>query len=143
MSRITFTTILAVCLFASFFMPFFYWNSFEMNGFNFILSDRIPSYKYFLLLIPLVVLLYLFGALSEENTSLSRKLLSWVPLTTLLVIFILIFINENFDRFVFENGNIFSNTGAGFWLALSSSVLLTFYAGVWQKSISQLKMNGL
>jgi hypothetical protein len=124
MNRITITTVLAASLLCSFFMPFFYWNSLEMNGFNFILSDRVPSYKYFLLVIPLLVLFYLFGALSEENTSFSRKLLSWIPLTTLLVIFTLIFINENFDRLVFDNGNIFSNSGAGFWLALSSSFFL-------------------
>ena len=139
MSRITLTTILAVFLLGSFFMPFFYWNSFEMNGFNFILSDRIPSYKYFLLLIPLVVLLYLFGALSEENTSFSQKLLSWIPLTTLVITFILIFINESFDRLVFENGNIFSNTGVGFWLALSSSFLLAFVRHRHKKSIALLK----
>ncbi|MFI5130123.1 MAG: hypothetical protein ACHQFX_09040 [Chitinophagales bacterium] len=124
MNRITLSTILAASLLCSFFMPFFYWNSFEMNGFNFLLSDHIPSYKYLLLLTPLVVLFYLFGALSEESTSFSRKLLSWVPLTTLLVVFILIFINVGFDRLVFPNGNIFSNTGVGFWLALISSFLL-------------------
>ena len=125
MNRITLTTFLAALLLVSFFMPFFYWNSYEMNGFNFLLSDRIPSYKYLLLLIPLLVLFYLFFALSQENTSFSRKLLSWLPLTTLVVIFLLILINENFDPLFFDNGNIFSNTGAGFWLALSSSVLLS------------------
>ena len=126
MSRITLTTILAVFLLGSFFMPFFYWNSFEMNGFNFILSVRVPSYKYFLLVIPLVVLFFLFGALSEGSTSLSRKLLSWVPLTTLLAIFILIFINTSFDHLVFDNGGIFSNTRGGFWLSLGLSLLLAF-----------------
>jgi len=126
MSRITLTTILAVFLLGSFFMPFFYWNSFEMNGFNFILSDRVPSYKYFLLVIPLVVLFFLFGALSEGSTSFSRKLLSWIPLTTLLAIFILIFITKSLDRLVFDNGGMFSNTGGGFWLALGLSLLLAF-----------------
>ena len=138
MSRITLTTILAVFLFGSFFMPFFYWNSFELNGFNFMLSDRIPSYKYLLLPILLLVLFHLFGALSEENTSFSRRLLSWIPLTTLLAIFILVFINENFDRLVFENGNIFSNTGPGFWLALSSSFILALVRHRHNKSISLL-----
>jgi hypothetical protein len=125
MNKITLTTILSVVLLGSFFMPFFYWHSFEMNGFNFILSDHIPSYKYILLVIPLTALFYLFGVLSEENYFFSRQLLSWLPLSAILITFLLVFINENRDSRFFDGGNILSNTGSGFWLALGSSWLLT------------------
>ena len=126
MNRITFTTIVAVLLLVSFFMPFFYWNSFEMNGFNFILSDRVPSYKYCLLPVPLVVLFYLFGVLSEENTSFSQKLLSWIPVTALIIVIMLVFVNELSERSGFENGTFFSNTGSGLWLAITSSIFLAY-----------------
>ena len=126
MKKQTLTVVLAASLLVSFFMPFFYWHSFEMNGFNFILSDHIPAYKYLLLPIPLTVLFYLFIALSEENYSFGKRLLSWLPLTILLAIFIVVFINESSDQFFFDNGNIFANTGSGFWIALGLSLLLRF-----------------
>jgi hypothetical protein len=126
MNKTTLTTLLSVVLFGSFFMPFFYWDSLEMNGFNFILSDRVPFYKYLLLSIPFTVLFYLFGVLSSENYPFSRKLLSWIPLTTFSAIFIVVFIDANSDSRFFENGNIFSNIGVGFWLALGLSLVLAF-----------------
>ena len=126
MNRTTITTVLSVILLGSFFMPFFYWQSFEMNGFNFLLSDRVPSYKYLLLPIPLAVLLHIFCALSEENYLFIRKLLSWIPLATLVTIFIIVFITCSSNSYAFDNGLVFSNTGVGFWLALSLSLFLTF-----------------
>jgi len=126
MHKKTLTTILSVVLLSSFFMPFFYWHSFEMSGFNFVLSEHIPSYKYFLLAIPLTSLFHLLGVLSQENNFYSRKLLSWIPLAALIFVFVLILANERTDDSFFSNGNILSITGAGFWLALGFSVLLTY-----------------
>jgi hypothetical protein len=126
MHKKTLTTILSVVLLSSFFMPFFYWHSFEMSGFNFVLSEHIPSYKYFLLAIPLTTLLHLLSVLSQEHNFYSRKLLSWIPLAALIIVFVLILANERTDDSFFSNGNILSITGAGFWLALGFSVLLTY-----------------
>ena len=120
------TTILSVVLLGSFFMPFFYWHSFEMSGFNFVMSEHIPSYKYFLLAIPLTTLFHLLSVLSQENNFYSRKLLSWIPLATLIIFFILILAKEGSEESIFNNGNIFSSTGAGFWLALVLSSLLAY-----------------
>src|SRR6188472_3117725 len=120
------TTILSFVLLGSFFMPFFYWHSFEMSGFNFVISEHIPSYKYFLLAIPLTTLFHLLSVLSQENNFYSRKLLSWTPLATLMIVFALILGKERSDDSFFSNGNIFSITGAGFWLALVFSLLLTY-----------------
>ena len=126
MHKKTLTTILSVVLLGSFFMPFFYWHCFEMSGFNFVLSEHIPSYKYFLLAIPLTTIFHLLSVLSQENNFYSRKLLSWTPLATLMIVFALILGKERSDDSFFSNGNIFSITGAGFWLALVFSLLLTY-----------------
>ncbi len=126
MDRKTSTALFALLLFGSFFMPFFTWQSFELNGFNFILSGHTPLYKYFLSVIPLLALVRLFGALMSEHFLLTRKLLSWIPLMTLCGIFIVIYINGNTGTNIFEQGGIFRNTGSGFWLALGLSLLLAF-----------------
>jgi len=126
MYKKTLSTILSVVLLGSFFMPFFYWHCFEMSGFNFVLSEHIPSYKYFLLAIPLTTIFHLLSVLSQENNFYSRKLLSWTPLATLMIVFALILGKERSDDSFFSNGNIFSITGAGFWLALVFSLLLTY-----------------
>ena len=120
------TTILSLVLLGSFFMPFFYWHSFEMSGFNFVLSEHIPPYKYFLLAIPLTTLFHLLSVLSQENNFYSRKLLSWIPLAALIIVLVLVLVKESTDDSFFNNGNIFSITGAGFWLALAFSLLLTY-----------------
>ena len=120
------TTILSVILLGSFFMPFFYWHSFEMSGFNFVMSEHIPSYKYFLLAIPLTTLFHFLSVLGQENNFYSRKLLSWMPLAALIIVFVLIFSKEGLDGSFSNNGNIFSITGAGFWLALGLSLLLKY-----------------
>ena len=126
MNKKILTTILSVVLLGSFFMPFFYWHSFEMSGFNFVLSEHIPSYKYFLLAIPLTTLFHLLSVLSQENNFYSRKLLSWIPLAALIIVLVLVLVKESTDDSFFNNGNIFSITGAGFWLALAFSLLLTY-----------------
>ena len=126
MNKKILTTILSVVLLGSFFMPFFYWHSFEMSGFNFVMSEHIPSYKYFLLAIPLTTLFHLLSVLSQENNFYSRKLLSWIPLTTLIIVFVLILAKEGSGDSFFSNGNIFLSTGAGFWLALVLSSLLAY-----------------
>ena len=133
MYKKTLSTILSVVLLGSFFMPFFYWHCFEMSGFNFVLSEHIPSYKYFLLAIPLTTIFHLLSVLSQENNFYSRKLLSWIPLTALIIVFVLILAMEGSGDSFFSNGNIFSITCAGFWLALSLSLLLT-YANLKMKS---------
>ena len=126
MNKKILTTILSAVLLGSFFMPFFYWHSFEMSGFNFVMSEHIPSYKYFLLAIPLTTLFHLLSVLSQENNFYSRKLLSWIPLTTLIIVFVLILAKEGSGDSFFSNGNIFLSTGAGFWLALVLSSLLAY-----------------
>ena len=120
------TTILSFVLLGSFFMPFFYWHSFEMSGFNFVMSEHIPSYKYFLLAIPLTTLFHLLSVLGQGNNFYSRKLLSWTPLVTLVIVFVLILAKEGSEESIFNNGNIFSVIGGGFWLALGLSLLLTY-----------------
>ena len=124
MDRKTVTLLLSFAVLGSFFMPLFEWHSFEMSGLNNILSDHIPPYKYFLILIPFSALFLFLGELYDENYFFSRKLLLWAPLVSLLFILLMRSITGNS-----ENRNVFSNIDFGFWLTLSFSVLLVFVKG--------------
>jgi predicted neutral ceramidase superfamily lipid hydrolase len=97
-----------------------------MSGFNFVMSEHIPSYKYFLLAIPLTTLFHFLSVLGQENNFYSRKLLSWIPLVALIVVFVLILTKEGSGDSFFSKGNIFSVIGGGFWLTLLFSLLLTY-----------------
>jgi hypothetical protein len=129
MDRKIVTLILSLAILSSFFMPLFEWHSFEMNGLNYILSTHIPSYKYFLILIPFSTSFLFYGTLNEENYLFNRKFLSWIPLLTLLFIFIMRNITGDSESSFTDNSNIFSGIYLGFWLLLSSSVLLVFTKG--------------
>jgi len=129
MDRKIVTLILSLAILSSFFMPLFEWHSFEMSGLNYILSTHISPYKYFLLLIPLSVSFLFYGTLYEENYLFSRKLLSWMPLLTLLFIFIMRYITGDSENPFSGNSNVFSSVYLGFWLTLLFSVLLVFTKG--------------
>jgi hypothetical protein len=120
------TLILSLAILSSFFMPLFEWHSFEMSGFNYILSTHIPPYKYFLILIPFSTSFLFYGTLNDENYFFNRKLLSWVPLLTLLFIFIMRYITGDSESSFTDNSNFISGVYFGFWLMLSFSVLLVF-----------------
>ncbi len=120
------TLILSLAILSSFFMPLFEWHSFEMSGLNYILSDHIPPYKYFLILIPFSTSFLFYGALHDENYFFNRKFLSWLPLLTLLFIFIMRYITGNSKSSFSDNSNFFSGIDLGFWLTLSFSLLLVF-----------------
>jgi hypothetical protein len=92
------TLVLSLAILSSFFMPLFEWHSFEMSGLNYILSTHISPYKYFLLLIPLSATFLFYGTLNEENYLFNRKLLSWMPLLTLLFIFIMRYITGDSEN---------------------------------------------
>jgi hypothetical protein len=129
MDRKIVTLILSLAILSSFFMPLFEWHSFEMSGFNYILSTHISPYKYFLLLIPFSTSFLFYGTLNDENYFFSRKLLSRLPLLTLLFIFIMRRITGDAESGFTDNSNVFSGIYLGFWLLLSFSVLLVFTKG--------------
>lgn len=122
MSRKKITVVLSFAVFCSFFMPLFEWHSFEMSGLNYILSTHIPSYKYFLLLIPFSSVVLFFGALNDENYLFSRNLMSVLPF--LVSIFVLAM--RYLTREPGSSDNLFSEVDFGFWMVLGFSVLLMF-----------------
>ena len=142
MKRKTATKILSVAILSSFFLPVFEWHSFEMTGPNYILSTHIPFYKYILLLMPVSALLLFVGSIND-NYLFNRKMLSLVPLFTLLFISIMRFTNENSENSFYDKENSFSTLGIGFWLALFFSILLILTKGekktTYQYSKSQLE----
>ena len=121
--------ILPVVLFSSLFLPIFEWNSFEMNGLNYILSTHIPSYKYILLLVPFSALFIFFSAVSGGNNFFARRFISWVSFPVLVFLLIMNSRSQNPETGFPVNNNIFSNIEIGFWLALIFSFLLVFIKG--------------
>src|SRR5258706_5801756 len=104
MSRKSFMLILSFVLFTGFFLPLFEWHSFEMSGPNYILSTHIPSYKYFLLLIPFSALFLFLGALNDENYIFNKEILEWIPLLSLVFIFIIRYMNVSSEDNLSDNG---------------------------------------
>jgi len=125
MNRKKITLLLSFAIFCSFFMPLFEWHSFEMSGPNYILSTHIPSYKYFLLLIPFSSVVLFFGVLDDENYLLSRNLMSVLPF--LVSIFVLVM--KYLTREPGSGDNVFSEIDFGFWMVLGFSVLVMFAKG--------------
>jgi hypothetical protein len=119
------TVVLSFALFSSFFMPLFDWHSFEMNGLNYILSTHIPSYKYFLLLVPFSAAVLFFGALDDENYLIGRNLMSALPF--LISIFVLVI--RYLTREPGSGNNVFFEIDFGFWMVLGISLLLIFTTG--------------
>ena len=124
MNKKTFTLILSFAIFAGFFLPLFEWHSFEMSGPNYILSTHISSYKYFLLLIPFSSLFLFLGALNDENYFFNKEILEWIPLLSLVFIFIMRYMNASSENNLSDNGKYLSGIDMGFWLLLLSSFLL-------------------
>jgi hypothetical protein len=137
MDRKIITLILSLAILSSFFMPLFEWHSFEMSGLNYILSTHIPPYKYFLILIPFSVLFLFYGTLNEENYFFNRKLLSRLPLLTLIFIFIMRYITGDSGNGFSDNSNVFSGIDLGFWLTLGFSGLLVFTKGEMKAQYSE------
>ena len=123
MKRRTATKILSFFIISSFFLPLFEWHGFEMTGLNYILSDHIPSYKYFLLLAPIAALLIFFDTLDERSFFFNSKIFSWIPLLSLAFICIMRLSNGNAENSV-DNETYFSTIDFGFWLMLPFSILL-------------------
>src|ERR1051326_5625356 len=94
MNRTIITLILSVALCISFFMPLFEWHSFEMSGPNYILSNNIPFYKYFLLLIPFSAVAVFFGSLNDEKYLFNRKLVSALPVLVSMFVLLMRYITR-------------------------------------------------
>src|SRR6476661_6912761 len=107
MNKKTIFLLFSFALTCSFFFPIFNWDSFEMSGFNYVLSDYTLPYKYFLLLIPFISVFIFIESWYSENWGFTRRVV-WIPLLALMFVFILNSVNEGFT-------NVLSSTGIGFW----------------------------
>ena len=128
MKRKMATKILSFTIISSFFLPLFEWHGFEMTGLNYILSDHIPSFKYFLLLAPLAALFIFFDVMDERSFFFNSKIFSWVPLLSLALICIMRLSTVNPEN-SFDNETYFSTIDFGFWLMLPFSILLVIVNG--------------
>src|ERR1700730_14613630 len=121
MNRKTLTIILALALFGAFFLPFLL----VAIGFDIVFktgSGNGDWEKYIWLLIPISAILLLIGALNNGSYFLSRGVLSWLPLLT--VIYIILRLYLDIKPPISEFIQLFA---IGFWATLVISVVLAFY----------------
>jgi len=123
MKNKTATQICSIAMFCSFFLPVFHWHGFEMSGLNYILSDHLPSYKYFLLSIPFSAVFLFWGA-RDGKYLFGRKILSWMPLVSLISISIARITDGSYEHDFYDKENPFMTMDFGFWLLLFFSLVL-------------------
>jgi hypothetical protein len=117
MNRNELTILLSAILLACFFLPVVEWDSFEMSGFNFVLSTHTPDTKYFLLVGPFSALFLLLGSIYKKNYAYKQNLARSLPFLGAIMLFVICY-RENPDGFSFRNMDI------GFWIAFIASFLL-------------------
>ncbi len=122
MDKRTLTIVLAVALIASFFLPFLG----RASALDVVTSKYGDWQKYLLLIIPISGLLLLLGELNKGNYVVSRGLLSWLPLLTLLYFIIIdpLIAGAKFGDIIKYIGRGY---GVGMWVAIVASVVLAFY----------------
>lgn len=124
MKRKTAIKILCFIIVSSFFLPLFEWHGFEMTGLNYVLSNQIPPYKYFLVLAPFAALLIFFDVMDERSFFFNSKIFSWIPLLSLAFICIMRLSNGNAENSFYDNDTYFSTINFCFWIMLIFSILL-------------------
>ncbi len=122
MDRKMLTIILSVVLIGAFFLD---WGG-GVSAFDVIKSKYGDWQKYIILLIPLSGVLLLIGELNNGNYPISRNLLCWLPLLTVIYgLFIAPLIQG------FSIGVIFKSLGKGYgigqWITIAASLVLALY----------------
>ena len=123
MERSSVKLLLTIAVLLSFFLPLFNWNSYEMNGMNYLVSSHVPSYKYVLALIPVSCIILFLDSFFEENRLCNRSKMVWIPLLTLLFIFVIRMIRPDDAS---SGKSAFSTTVVGFWITLFFSLMLVW-----------------
>lgn len=119
MNRKDLTMILSAILLACFFIPNVEWDSFEMSGFNFVVSDHTPDTKYILLSGPFAALFLLAAAINNNEYVLSSSLMRCIPFFATIISFIICYGKA-------PAGFSLGNMDIGSWIALVTSLLLVF-----------------
>jgi hypothetical protein len=119
MNRKDLTILLSAILLVCFFIPNVEWDSFEMSGFNFVISSNTPDTKYILLLGPFSALFLLAGAFNNKDYAFSRNLMRLIPFFTMIILFVICY-REAPGDFSLRDVDL------GCWIALIASLLLFF-----------------
>lgn len=122
-----------MALIVAFFLPLVsVMGIFSVSSFETVFGSAADSGKdasrFLLLVFPLAGILLLIGALNNEKYIVSRKLLAWLPLATIIGIIIYIIV-EQAGRSTESGGSImgiFDLLGIGAWLTLVVSLVLPF-----------------
>ena len=124
MDKKTLTIGLAIALLIAFFLPYYSGFAGKASGFD-IVKGPGDWETYVLILIPLSAVLLLVGALNG-NYPLSRNLLCWLPLLTVLFLLILNPLIQGV-KFEYIFKAIGKGYGVGLWVTIVTSVVLAFY----------------
>ncbi len=136
MNRKLFTTVFAVILIGSFFLPYLKFGAAgSSSGFDLVTASggrgewQDMLMKYIWILIPLSGILLLIGAMNNENYIFGRGLWTWLPLLTVIFVIVKLYLdakNMNGGRSV-SVSDLVKVFGIGFWIATVASLLLAFY----------------
>ena len=119
MDRKTFTIVMAIALIVSFFLPLL-----KVGGSAFDIVKSGGGWENYLwAIIPLCGILLLLGELNN-NYSVGRGFVTWLPLLTILVILILL---PLINKTKLDFGSMIKVFGIGMWAMLITSIVLAFY----------------
>lgn len=137
MDRKLFTTIFAIILVASFFLPYLkFGNLASMSGLDIVSSNAGKGgdwddmlMQYIWVLIPLSGLILLLGSLNRENYFLGRGLWTWLPLLTVIFVIVKLYLESKNagGGSAVSIGDLVKIFGMGFWVAAVASLILAFY----------------
>lgn len=129
MSNRIWTTILAIALIGSFFLPYIKAGNVDISGYDYVfksMAHKNKWEKYIWLIIPVAGMLLLVGAMNNENYILGRSLLAWLPLMTVIFVIVRVYMNADAVGNTISLKQLIKLFGTGFWIATASAVLLAF-----------------
>lgn len=135
MDRKSLTTILALVLIGSFFMPYLKDGPVSASGFEILITPKdiaakdfaLLMIKYIWLLLPLSGIILLIGALNKGKYFIARWPWAFLPLVVLLFVVAKIYLDAKRVGPPATISEIAGELGFGFWVALAASVILAVY----------------
>jgi hypothetical protein len=123
MDRKTLTIVLSVILIVGFFLPYIGKAPFAFSAYDMVFNDRSGDWeKYLWLLVPIPALFLLIGALNNDRYFISRGLLVWLPLLTLIYIPVRMMSISDSNDFK----TLVKIMGYGYWISLAAALFLAF-----------------
>lgn len=135
MDRKTITTILAILLIGSFFMPYLKDNTISASGYEIVTTPNqlgvqgwgMLAVKYCWLLLPFAGIMLLIGALNNGRYFIGRWPWALLPIGVLAFVIIKIYRDAKGIGSPLTINKLMNELGYGFWVAFAAAVLLALY----------------